>query len=125
MIVPKSVVGNWIKEFKNWCPTIRAVRMGGTKDERMKFVNEELSTDPTTGKHKFDVLVTSYEGILKEKGRLLKINWQYLIIDEAHRIKNENSSLSKCVRTMQTKFRVLITGTPLQVSFMTTDIVSS
>lgn len=99
--------------------------MGGTKDERMKFVNEELSTDPTTGKHKFDVLVTSYEGILKEKGRLLKINWQYLIIDEAHRIKNENSSLSKCVRTMQTKFRVLITGTPLQVSFMTTDIVSS
>lgn len=113
-VVPKSVVGNWIREFKKWCPVIRAVRMGGTKDERQKFITQELPPDPVTGKRKFDVLVTSYEGILKEKGKLGKVEWKYLIIDEAHRIKNENSSLSKCVRTMNTQFRVLITGTPLQ-----------
>jgi len=59
-------------------------------------------------------LVTSYEGLLKEKGRLSRIPWSYLVIDEAHRIKNENSSLSKAVRTMNTQFRILITGTPLQ-----------
>jgi len=59
-------------------------------------------------------LVTSYEGILKEKGVLSKIAWKYLIIDEAHRIKNENSSLSKVVRTVKTEHRLLITGTPLQ-----------
>jgi SWI/SNF-related matrix-associated actin-dependent regulator of chromatin subfamily A member 5 len=88
--------------------------MLGTKDERKLFVAEGLPADPKTGKHKFDALVTSYEGILKEKGALGKIKWKYLIIDEAHRIKNENSSLSKVVRTMLTQFRVLITGTPLQ-----------
>jgi SWI/SNF-related matrix-associated actin-dependent regulator of chromatin subfamily A member 5 len=110
VIVPKSVVGNWIREFKKWCPSIKAIRMGGTKEERQKFINEDLPVDPATGKFKWDVLVTSYEGILKEKGRLSKIEWKYLIIDEAHRIKNENSSLSQAVRVMHTGFRLLITG---------------
>jgi len=114
VIVPKSVVGNWIRELKMWCPSIRAVRMGGGKEERTKIVTQELPKDPRTGKHKFDVLVSSYEGVLKEKSKLSNINWKYLIIDEAHRIKNENSSLSKVVRIMKTEFRILITGTPLQ-----------
>jgi SWI/SNF-related matrix-associated actin-dependent regulator of chromatin subfamily A member 5 len=75
-IVPKSVTGNWIREFKRWCPSIRAIKMGGTKEERQKFIEQDLPLDPATGKHKFDVLVTSYEGILKEKGRLSKIDWR-------------------------------------------------
>lgn len=110
VVVPKSVVGNWINEFRKWCPVIKAIKMGGTKEERNHVVKNYLS-DST---RKFDVLVTSYEGLLKEKGKFAKIPWKYLIIDEAHRIKNENSSLSKAVRIMSTEFRLLITGTPLQ-----------
>jgi SWI/SNF-related matrix-associated actin-dependent regulator of chromatin subfamily A member 5 len=75
-IVPKSVTGNWIREFKRWCPSIRAIKMGGTKEERQKFIENDLPLDPATGKHKFDVLVTSYEGLLKEKGRLSRIEWR-------------------------------------------------
>ena len=107
--------GNWMKEFKMWCPSIRAVRMGGTKEERLHFEKEHLPKDPATGKYNWDVLVTSYEGMLKERSKLAKIKWRYLIIDEAHRIKNENSSLSKAVRMVNVDHRLLITGTPLQV----------
>ena len=114
VVVPKSVLGNWIKEIKMWCPSIKAVKLPGHKEARKRVVTEDLPLDSKTGRHKFDVLVTSYEGILKEKGPLSKIKWKYLIIDEAHRIKNENSSLSRVVRTMNTQFRLLITGTPLQ-----------
>ena len=99
-----------------WAPTIKAIRVGGTKDERQRFLNDHASPDPKTGKYHWDVLVTSYEGFLKLKGRFAKIHWKYLIIDEAHRIKNENSSLSRGVRTVNTESRLLITGTPLQVS---------
>ena len=50
-----------------------------------------------------------------EKSVLKKYSWRYLIIDEAHRIKNENSILSKVVRIYKSNYRLLITGTPLQV----------
>jgi SWI/SNF-related matrix-associated actin-dependent regulator of chromatin subfamily A member 5 len=56
----------------------------------------------------------TFNQVLKEKGALTRMPWNYLMIDEAHRIKNEKSSLSKAVREMQTQSRLLITGTPLQ-----------
>ena len=64
---------------------------------------------------KFDVVVTSYEMVIMEKSALRKFAWRYIIIDEAHRIKNENSLLSKTMRLFSSNFRLLITGTPLQV----------
>lgn len=65
---------------------------------------------------KFDVCVTSFEMVIKEKTALRRFSWRYVIIDEAHRIKNENSLLSKTMRLYNTNYRLLITGTPLQVS---------
>lgn len=66
---------------------------------------------------KFDVCVTSFEMAIKEKTSLRRFSWRYIIIDEAHRIKNENSLLSKTMRLFSTNYRLLITGTPLQVIF--------
>lgn len=82
VIAPKSVVGNWVREVKKWCPVLKAIKMGGTKEERDFFIKNDYPIDTETGRRKFDVLVTSYEGFLKEKGRLGKINWKYLVIDE-------------------------------------------
>jgi SWI/SNF-related matrix-associated actin-dependent regulator of chromatin subfamily A member 5 len=64
---------------------------------------------------KFDVVVTSYEMSVREKAALSKFKWRYLIMDEAHRIKNESSVLSQVVRMYSSQFRLLLTGTPLQV----------
>lgn len=65
---------------------------------------------------KFDVVVTSFEMAIKEKNSFKKFSWRYIIIDEAHRIKNENSLLSKTMRLFACNSRLLITGTPLQVN---------
>lgn len=62
----------------------------------------------------FEVCITSYEVCLLEKAQFKKISWQYIIIDEAHRIKNENSMLSQIMRILHSRNRMLITGTPLQ-----------
>lgn len=62
----------------------------------------------------WDVCITSYEMIIRERAVLRKIQWQYLVIDEAHRIKNEKSKLSEIIREFETTNRLLLTGTPLQ-----------
>jgi len=62
----------------------------------------------------WDVCVTSYEMCIREKSVFKKFNWRYLVIDEAHRIKNEKSKLSEILREFKTANRLLITGTPLQ-----------
>ena len=51
---------------------------------------------------------------MREKAVFTKIAWWYMVIDEAHRIKNESSALGMAVRQISTRYRLLITGTPLQ-----------
>ncbi|KAL1539085.1 ISWI chromatin-remodeling complex ATPase CHR11-like isoform X1 [Salvia divinorum] len=108
VVAPKSTLGNWMNEIKRFCPILRAVKFLGNPEER-RYVREELLVAG-----KFDVCVTSFEMAIKEKTVLRKFSWRYIIIDEAHRIKNENSLLSKTMRLFNTNFRLLITGTPLQ-----------
>ena len=56
---------------------------------------QQAQKDQNLQPGKFDVVVTSYEMVIKEKAHFRKFHWRYIIIDEAHRIKNENSLLSK------------------------------
>ncbi|KAF2432908.1 chromatin-remodeling complex ATPase-like protein [Tothia fuscella] len=106
--VPKSTLDNWHREFSRWIPEIDILVLQGVKEERQTLINERLIPQ------KFDVCITSYEMILREKSHLKKFAWEYIIIDEAHRIKNEDSSLAQIVRTFNSRGRLLITGTPLQ-----------
>lgn len=62
----------------------------------------------------WDVCITSYEMCIREKCVFKKFNWRYMVIDEAHRIKNEKSKLSEILREFKTTNRLLLTGTPLQ-----------
>ena len=62
-----------------------------------------------------NVIITSYEIAIREKAFLKKFAWNYVVIDEAHRIKNENSLFSQVVRMFKSEHRLLLTGTPLQV----------
>ncbi|KAK9146857.1 hypothetical protein Sjap_006760 [Stephania japonica] len=108
VVAPKSTLGNWMKEIRRFCPVLRAVKFLGNPEER-RHIRENLLVAG-----KFDVCVTSFEMAIKEKTALRRFSWRYIIIDEAHRIKNENSLLSKTMRVYNTNYRLLITGTPLQ-----------
>ncbi|XP_052484004.1 ISWI chromatin-remodeling complex ATPase CHR11 isoform X1 [Gossypium raimondii] len=108
VVAPKSTLGNWMNEIRRFCPVLRAVKFLGNPEER-RYIREELLVAG-----KFDVCVTSFEMAIKEKSALRRFSWRYIIIDEAHRIKNENSLLSKTMRLYNTNYRLLITGTPLQ-----------
>lgn len=108
VVVPKSTLQNWAREFEKWTPDIKTVVLTGTKEERAELVAERIIPQD------FDVLITSYEICLIEKSALKKLSFEYIVIDEAHRIKNVDSILSQIVRSFMSRGRLLITGTPLQ-----------
>ncbi|KAG0478506.1 hypothetical protein HPP92_013225 [Vanilla planifolia] len=108
VVAPKSTLGNWMREIRRFCPILRAIKFLGNPEERAHIRENLLIAG------KFDVCVTSFEMAIKEKSALRRFSWRYIIIDEAHRIKNENSLLSKTMRLYSTNYRLLITGTPLQ-----------
>lgn len=106
--VPKSTLDNWKREFARWTPEVNVLVLQGAKEERQQLIADRLESED------FDVCITSYEMILREKSHLKKFAWEYIIIDEAHRIKNEESSLAQVIRLFNSRNRLLITGTPLQ-----------
>jgi len=83
---------------------------GGLPAERKKIQQNQFRTK------KFNVVLTQYEFISRKKDMayLKKIDWNYIIIDEGHRIKNANSKLVTSLQTYKSKHRLLLTGTPLQ-----------
>ncbi|XP_045393942.1 probable global transcription activator SNF2L1 isoform X4 [Lemur catta] len=108
VLVPKSTLYNWMNEFKRWVPSLRVICFVGDKAARAAFIRDEMMPG------EWDVCVTSYEIVIKEKSVFKKFHWRYLVIDEAHRIKNEKSKLSEIVREFKSTNRLLLTGTPLQ-----------
>lgn len=110
IVVPKSTLQNWSREFQQWTPDVNTIVLSGTKEERADLIATRLLTQD------FDVCITSYEICLIEKSALKKFSFEYIVIDEAHRIKNVDSILSQIVRSFISRGRLLITGTPLQNS---------
>ncbi len=108
IVVPKSTLQNWAREFERWTPDVKCVVVTGSKEERAETIQSRLITND------FDVCVTSYEICLIEKSAMKKFSFQYIVIDEAHRIKNVDSMLAQIVRAFTSRGRLLITGTPLQ-----------
>lgn len=108
VIVPKSTLDNWSREFAKWTPEVNVFILQGDKESRDELIKKRLLACD------FDVCISSYEIVIKEKAQFRKFDWQYIVIDEAHRIKNEESMLSQIIRMFHSKNRLLITGTPLQ-----------
>eukprot|EP00531_Pseudo-nitzschia_arenysensis_P000181 CAMPEP_0116124966 /NCGR_PEP_ID=MMETSP0329-20121206/5561_1 /TAXON_ID=697910 /ORGANISM="Pseudo-nitzschia arenysensis, Strain B593" /LENGTH=1458 /DNA_ID=CAMNT_0003618979 /DNA_START=160 /DNA_END=4536 /DNA_ORIENTATION=- len=116
IIVPKSTLSNWMNELARWAPTLNAVKFHGDKASREEMIETVLCPGRKDSDRDWNVVVTTYEICNIEKNTFMKFAWSYLIIDEAHRLKNEASTFSKTVRMFETRYRILLTGTPLQNS---------
>lgn len=108
IIVPNAVIVNWKSELTQWLPNARCVYYVGQKDERARKYVQEVQP------LQFNILVTTYEFIMRDRTKLSKIDWQYIIIDEAQRMKDRQSKLAKDLDRFTAARRLLLSGTPLQ-----------
>ena len=110
IVVPKSTLSNWMTELARWAPTLNAVKFHGDKATREEIAENVLCPGQRDEDRSWHVCVTTYEVCNIEKNVFNKFAWTYLIIDEAHRLKNEASTFAQTVRNFETRYRILLTG---------------
>ncbi|KAK3131779.1 hypothetical protein QOZ80_6AG0511350 [Eleusine coracana subsp. coracana] len=132
VVAPLSTLRNWEREFATWAPQMNVVMYFGSaasrenirkhefyypKEKSKKLKKKKSSPSREENKQsriKFDVLLTSYEMINMDSVVLKNIEWECLVVDEGHRLKNKDSKLFSQLKDYNTKHRVLLTGTPVQ-----------
>ena len=110
IIAPLATISNWVIEFQRWAPDIKIVVYKGAPAER-----RQMAFQIKQDRHKYNAVLTTYEYIMKDKYALNKVTWQYIIVDEGHRMKNYKSKFTQTLGTQfNSVYRLLLTGTPLQ-----------
>lgn len=107
VLCPTSLVYNWKEEVTKFNPKLRIKIIDGTPVQRKKSI-EEL-TD-------YDLAITSYSLLQKDIDTYQQITLGYIILDEAQSIKNRQTQNAKCVRLLKGKYRLAMTGTPVENS---------
>lgn len=108
IVVPTSVMLNWEMEFKKFLPGFKILTYYGDRAERKQKRRGWMADDS------FNVIITSYQLVLQDATSFKRRRWHYMILDEAHNIKNFRSDRWQTMMTFNTRARLLLTGTPLQ-----------
>tara|TARA_R110002003_G_scaffold54_11_gene4786 strand:+ start:6274 stop:11343 length:5070 start_codon:yes stop_codon:yes gene_type:complete len=110
VVVPTSVMLNWEMEFRKFLPGFKILTYYGDINERKR----KRMGWRNMGKDMYNVVITSYQLILQDAAAFKMRAWHYLVLDEAHNIKNFKSQRWQTMLTLRTQRRLLLTGTPLQ-----------
>mmetsp|Transcript_20097 Transcript_20097/g.31905 ORF Transcript_20097/g.31905 Transcript_20097/m.31905 type:complete len:837 (-) Transcript_20097:1991-4501(-) len=116
VVVPLSTIPAWRHEFAKWTPFLNVITYIGNPQSRETIRDYEFYQKGRKKDYRMNVLITTYDLVMKDKSYLGSVSWKYLMVDEAHRLKDCNSKLYEILNGFKTANRLLITGTPLQNS---------
>ncbi|KAG8554121.1 hypothetical protein GDO81_003672 [Engystomops pustulosus] len=112
LIMPTTLISNWVKEFEKWTPGMRVKTFHGTS-------KKERTTNLEHIQRRGGVLITTFQMLINNWQQLATYNgiefvWDYIILDEAHKIKASSTKTAKSCSAIPAKNRILLTGTPIQ-----------
>lgn len=111
VVSPSSVLENWSREFQRFCPNLRVEIYYGSQGER-RMLRSELKS-----RSDYDVLLTTYDmatGSHDDQSFLRKRGFDVCVFDEGHMLKNRKSQKYAKLLRITARWRLLLTGTPLQ-----------
>ncbi|KAF2238921.1 hypothetical protein EV356DRAFT_504259 [Viridothelium virens] len=107
VVCPLSVIDHWIREARKFTPGLEPMSFYGSVDIGHVKGQAKLGA--------LKLVVTSYETFVAEQGWLKRSKiWEYVVLDEGHRIKNDRSNVAKALQSVKACHRLILTGTPLQ-----------
>ncbi|SGY67920.1 BQ5605_C004g02825 [Microbotryum silenes-dioicae] len=111
--VPNSTIGNWVREFERWAPSMRVVPFSGDVESRQ--IIEEFELYDPKGQLKTHVVLATYEALEKNVAVFQRVQrWECLVVDEGQRLKSgKNGLLFVALQSLRITHRVLLSGTPL------------
>eukprot|EP00796_Vickermania_ingenoplastis_P011076 gene11078-7707_t len=112
IVVPTTVVLNWKDELQRWAPGLKLVTYIGSLKERLQHRKGWMKEDA------FHICITTYNVLVNDRAVFRRRPWGFLVLDEAHQIKNFMSKKWLSLFDLQVSYRLLLTGTPLQNSIM-------
>ncbi len=127
VVVPTSVIYNWMDEFEKFAPSIRIGLVHGSKSKRDKVLREfkrglgiKLEEDNLKEKsyEKYDVLLTTYGTLKNDEKAYENLSFDYCIIDEAQNIKNPAAQATLSVKNIKSRCNIALTGTPIENNLM-------
>ena len=103
IVVPRSVIFNWLDEAQKFCPELKVLAYSGPDRAEMlpKF-------------DQYDLVVTSFGLMRRDIDKLKEMQFDYAVLDEAQAIKNPSSQSAKAARLLQANHRLALTGTPVE-----------
>lgn len=108
IVAPSSCIVNWESEIKKFCPAFKVLCYFGSAKYRKMLRSGWSKTNS------FHVCITSYQLIVQDANVFKRKKWYYLILDEAHNIKNFKSKRWQTLLRFNAYRRLMLTGTPLQ-----------
>uniref|UniRef100_A0A8C8RK69 DNA excision repair protein ERCC-6-like n=1 Tax=Pelusios castaneus TaxID=367368 RepID=A0A8C8RK69_9SAUR len=112
LVMPTTLVSNWMKEFAKWTPGMRVKDFHGTskieRNRKLERIQRKNGIVITT----YQMLINNWQQLSSFSGR--EFVWDYIILDEAHKIKSPSAKTTKSVHAIPAKNRILLTGTPVQ-----------
>uniref|UniRef100_A0A914LR06 DNA repair and recombination protein RAD54-like n=2 Tax=Meloidogyne TaxID=189290 RepID=A0A914LR06_MELIC len=112
VICPATVLHQWVNEFNRWFPLCRVAVLhssgahSGTKNSLIRKMSEYRSDG--------SVLVTSYSTYMLDYKKILAAKWNYVILDEGHKIRNPEAKITLTLKELRTPHRLILSGSPLQ-----------
>ncbi|WP_347178284.1 DEAD/DEAH box helicase [Clostridium perfringens] len=127
VVVPTSVIYNWMDEFEKFAPSIRIGLVHGSKSKRDKVLRDfkrglgikiEESNLKEKSYEKYDVLLTTYGTLKNDEKSYENLSFDYCIIDEAQNIKNPVAQATLSVKNIKSRCNIALTGTPIENNLM-------
>lgn len=127
VVVPTSVIYNWMDEFEKFAPSIRIGLVHGSKSKRDKVLRDfkrglgikiEESNLKEKSYEKYDVLLTTYGTLKNDEKAYENLSFDYCIIDEAQNIKNPSAQATLSVKNIKSRCNIALTGTPIENNLM-------